>query len=139
MKIPFVSCFIERFSGFGIFIIRLGIGAAFIMHGYPKMMAGPVRWTIIGSLPGLPFPTVFGFLAAFAEFFGGICLILGIFFRPACFLLLCTMIGALVYHIGKGDVFYGYSQPFSLAVVFLGLMLHGAGNCCNLDNKICKK
>ncbi len=138
MKIPFVSCCIERFSGFGLLFMRLGIGLVFIVHGYPKIM-NPIRWPILGELSGLPFPIFFGFLAAFSEFFGAFCLILGIFFRPACFLLICTMLGAISYHLGRGDAFSLWSHPLSMAIVFLGLMLHGAGDRCNLGNKLCKK
>lgn len=120
-----------KYRDFGLLLLRLGLGAAFIFHGYPKMAGGPEFWEQVGGAMGIfgvdVFPVVWGFLAAFAELVGGVLLILGLFFRPAAFLLLCTMIVAASYHLDKGDPFNTALRPMELAVVFLGLLFVGPG------------
>ena len=106
--------FFDRHRDSGLLILRIGIGGMFIFHGYGKLFGGLSVWAKLGasmSYVGIDFaPTFFGFMAAVAEFGGGICLISGFFFREACFLLLCTMIVAASKHLGKGDGLRGASH-----------------------------
>lgn len=58
------------YPDFGMLVLRLGIGASFIIHhGYDKI-ADPGRWKGLGqqmSLLGIDFlPEFWGFMAAFA-------------------------------------------------------------------------
>ena len=79
----------------GLLILRLGIGIMFLLHGFPKLLGGPVVWEGLGgamSSFGITFvPQFWGFMAAFSEFVGAICLITGVCVRPASFLMLATM------------------------------------------------
>jgi putative oxidoreductase len=85
---------------------------------------------------GLNFaPAIWGFLAALAEFGGGLLLALGLWFRPACLGLLITMIMATVMHLSKGDGFSGYSHALESAFVFLGLLFAGPGRY-SLDERL---
>ena len=128
----------KNHQNLGLTIIRVGIGAMFMFHGFGKITGGPEFWAKLGSATqyvGINFaPQFFGFMAAFAEFFGGFFLILGLFFRPACILLLCTMIVAASKHLGTGDGLKGASHAIEAAIVFLGLYFMGAG-----DNSIDQK
>ncbi len=36
-------------KGFGLFLLRVGIGLIFIRHGYPKLMGGQEEWLWLGS------------------------------------------------------------------------------------------
>ena len=126
--------FLSKFSDFGFLILRVVVGSSYVLHGYPKMTGGGTftgvleRWTTLGNLAGAPMmPTFFGFLAAFAEFAGGICLVLGFMTRPMCILLLGTMLGAMKYHLGKGDGFSDWSHAAEMAGVFAGLVFMGPG------------
>lgn len=120
--------FFHKFSDFGFLILRVVVGASFVMHGYPKFFGGPEKWALLGSLAGVPTAqTVFGFLAALAEFGGGVCLILGFMTRVMCLLLVGTMLGALNYHLGKGDNYTAYSHALEMAGVFTGLFFMGPG------------
>lgn len=141
---------------FALFISRLGLGAMFIVHGEGKMFGGPEKWEKLGSSMtnlGIDFaPTFWGFMAAFAEFGGGILLIVGFLTRPACFLLLITMIVAAVKHLHVPeetvmDVLKEAIVPKSFMVrlkeashaieaacVFFALMLIGPGKW-SLDKK----
>jgi len=126
----------------GLLIIRIGIGASFIVHGLPKLLGGPEMWQQIGGAVqfiGIDFaPMFFGFMAAVAESFGGLLLMLGLFFTPSLILLICTMSVALAYHIGQGDGFSSISHPLELLILFVGLLFTGSGKY-SLDRVLFKK
>ncbi|MBN1256490.1 MAG: DoxX family protein [Planctomycetes bacterium] len=117
---------------FGLLVLRIGIGAAFIKHGYPKLFEGTVEsWTALGSnmsIVGITFaPAFWGFMAAFSEAVGGLALVLGIWVRPAAFLMLITMGIATAMHIKGGGDFNVYSHALKMAVVFLAIFIAGGG------------
>ncbi|MBF9254095.1 DoxX family protein [Pontibacter sp. 172403-2] len=120
-----------RYRDTGLLLLRLGVGIAFILHGWPKLAGGPESWAQIGQsmqFLGIGFAPVFwGFMAGFAEAVGGLMLLLGLFFRPFCVLLLCTMLIAITSHISRGDDFGGYSHALEAAVLFCSLLLIGPG------------
>ncbi len=125
----------------GLFLLRLGIGVMFICHGYPKLMAGPETWTMLGgalSAMSINFaPALMGFLAAIAEFLGGILLVLGLLTRPACLFLVITMIVAAVMHISRNDSFIVYSHAVESGILFFSLIFIGPGKI-SLDEKLKK-
>lgn len=118
-------------SMIGHFILRVGIGILFICHGYPKITGGTEKWLWLGSQMqyfGITFAPVFwGFMAACAEFFGGIALTLGLYTRIAAIFPACVMIVAIVMHLNKGDDFTIYSHPISNLIIFVSLMCMGGG------------
>jgi uncharacterized membrane protein YphA (DoxX/SURF4 family) len=98
----------------GLFVLRLGIGAAFVLHGLPKLLGGIPQWEGLGQaglgafgLGGF-YPVVWGFLAAFAECVGGLALMAGFLTRLFSFLLLCTMVAAAAMHV---NAFIHESSP----------------------------
>jgi len=117
----------------GILVLRAGIGSMFvIVHGYPKVVGGITLWRGLGGAfnrqIGLSFAPVFwGFLAMLAEFGGGLCLIAGIFFRPACAAILFTMFVAALSIIRGGYGFNSASQPIELGIAVAALLLTGPG------------
>jgi putative oxidoreductase len=117
----------------GLLILRVGLGLMFvIMHGFPKLTGGVSLWKGLGGafnrLIGISFvPEFWGFAAAIAEFGGGLCLIAGIFFRPACALMLFTMATAVGATIRGGEGFDGASHAFELGIVLFALFLTGPG------------
>ena len=116
---------------FGLLLLRIGVGALFVYHGAPKLFGGPVAWHRLGDamhyLGVYSIPTVWGFLAAFGECVGGVCLALGLFFRLVCLLLLATMTVATTMHLGRGDGLAGAFHAVENAVLFLGLFFIGPG------------
>ncbi|WP_035560420.1 DoxX family protein [Hymenobacter sp. IS2118] len=128
-----------RFHDLGLLLLRVGLGVMFMVHGFPKLAGGPEAWASLGGVMGsvgLGFaPTFWGFLAALAEFGGGLLLAVGLWFRLACFGLLVTMIMATVMHLSKGDGFGGYAHALESAFVFLGLLLAGPGRY-SLDERL---
>ncbi len=129
-----ILTWLTKHRDLGLLLLRVGLGIAFIIHGWPKITGGTEMWRNLGSGVGLPIPVVFGLLAAIGEFVGGILLLLGWFFRPACILLTCTMLGAMTYHIKQGDGFNTYSHALESAIVFAGLILIGPG-AYSIDRK----
>jgi len=115
-------------------VLRVGIGAMFMAHGWPKMAGGPAKWEALGeavAVFGIGFAPVFwGFMAAFAELVGGLLLALGVAFRPACALLLSTMIVASARHIAQGDGFGKASHAIEAGILFFSLLLIGPGAYC---------
>jgi len=123
--------------GLALLMIRLGIGFSMLaFHGYGKLIGGPETWARVGGSMqnlGITFaPVLWGFLAAFAEFFGSILLMLGVLFRPAAALLAFTMFVAILRHLNlpaedPGSGWKGASHALELFAVYLGLLLAGAG------------
>jgi len=122
---------LDQYRNPGLLILRIGIGVMFMLHGFPKLMGGPDLWTRLGGATasiGVDFaPTFMGFMAAFAEFGGGLLLILGLLTRPACLLLCVTMIVATAMHVQNGDGFNRYSHALEASILFFSLLLIGPG------------
>ena len=74
-------------------------------------------------------------MASCSEFIGGLLLVFGLFTRPACFFLACTMVVATSFHLFNGDNFGIYSHALKMVVAFLALTLIGPGRL-SLDWKI---
>ena len=103
-----------------------------VVHGYSKIVGGVTLWRGLGGafnrVIGLSFvPTFWGFLAMLAEFGGGVCLIAGIFFRPACAAILFTMLVAAISIIRGGYGFNSASQTIELGIAVAALLLTGPG------------
>lgn len=122
---------LSRYTDEALLVIRLVFGAMFLFYGAPMLFGGSQKWIQIGQAMGgfgINFwPAFWGFMAAFAEFVGGICLILGLFFRPMCSLMAFTMIVAVNLHLRKGDGLFGSGHAIEDGVVFLGLIFIGPG------------
>ena len=123
--------FLSKYRHVGFIILRFGIGGMFIYHGYGMLAGGPSLWVNIGKALtyfGIKFaPTFFGFMAALAEFGGGICLITGLFFREACFFMFFTMMVAARMHFAKGEGMQIASHAIEAGILFLSLMFIGPG------------
>jgi putative oxidoreductase len=101
-----------------LLILRVVMGAAFLLHGWPKIQ-NPTDWmSFMGeSAP----PGVMQALAAAAEFVGGAALIIGLLTRLTCVFLGGTMVGALALaHLPARHPFVSTDGPsFELAAVYL--------------------
>ena len=135
----------KRFGGsemFGILLVRLMVGAVFIMHGYQKLfvfgMNGP-SGTISAFHDKMgfgDFSTPAAWAAAIAEFGCGILLALGLFTRLAAIPIIVTMAVAVVkVHLSHGFFLMvgGYEYALTLGIAALGLLMTGSG-ALGLDN-----
>lgn len=131
----------RRFGSFreiGLVILRIGLGIMMMLHGYPKLFGGPEMWTQLGEVTqsfGIDFaPIFFGFMASVTEFFGGLFLALGLFFKPTLGLLTVVMAVPAFSHILAGDSFTVISHSIELAIVFISLLFIGPGEI-SIDHK----
>ena len=122
---------LSKFKNTGLLLVRIGLGILFVLHGYPKLLGGPDMWAGVGSAMGnigVTFlPVLWGLLAALAETVGGICLLLGLFFRPAALVMAFTMAIAALSHLERGEGLAGATHAMEMGTVFIGLAFVGPG------------
>lgn len=127
----------DRSIHLGLLVLRLGIGAAFIAHGLPKLMAGPEGWPKWGEALGnfgIDFGhQAFGLMAGLAETGGGLLLMLGLLTRFACVAMMFTMLVAASTGFDRG--FKGYSHALEAGLMFLAVFVAGPGRH-SLDHKL---
>lgn len=128
---------LPRCASLGLLVLRVILGAAFMLHGYGKIQS-PMNW--MG--PDAPVPGFLQFLAALSEFGGGLAWILGLLTPLASFGAFCTMAVAVHMHaVVKGDPFVsnGGGGSYELASIYLGmaiLMLTAGPGIYALDRKL---
>jgi len=117
----------------GLFLIRLGLGLVLaLVHGGPDLFGGMEEWTRTGMLMNTLFGfetglTLIGFLIVMTEFLGGICMLLGLFFRPCLLLLILTIFLQTMAHLFQGISFWSLTHSIEMGVVFIGLFVTGPG------------
>lgn len=131
----------EKYRDLGLLIARLGFGLAFVwFHGWPKIAGGPEMWAGVGSSIGnlgIGFGHEwFGLAAALAETVGGLCIALGLFFRPVSLILALVMFVAAINHIttGQGTPAHAIKNAF----VLIGFFFIGPGRY-SLDHMISRR
>jgi putative oxidoreductase len=119
-----------------VFVGRLFIGVCFVVHGLGKLglvgsgnMRGFVEWLQSMEVPLAPLQAR---MAMLSEITGGTLLALGLFMRPACLLLIFTMIVAT--RLGHRNAGYlitndppGAEYTINLAAICFVLLLLGPG------------
>jgi putative oxidoreductase len=121
----------------GLLLFRIFIGLAMgFAHGLGKI---PPNDELIGGVAalGFPIPTVFAWLAALSEFFGGLFIAIGLFTRYAASFLGFTMfVAAFLAH--AQDPFQNKEMALLYLVSCLLLIFSGAGKY-SLDHSLRKK
>ncbi len=121
--------------GLLIFRVFIGLNIAF-MHGIGKM---PPAEQFVGMVSGmgLPAPGLFAWLAAFAEFGGGILLALGLLTRPAAIVLAINMaVAGLIFHASDPWQVKELAWMFLFSSILLAFT--GAGEF-SVDSKLGKR
>lgn len=117
MRSWFYTQGIDRKGAAGLLLLRLVVGAAFVLHGWPKIQT-PMSW----MPPEMHFPGLLQALAAVAEFGGGLALIAGLLTRLASLGLAGVMVVAIgMVHAPMGHPFVAASggPSYELAAVYL--------------------
>ena len=110
------------FISAALLFLRLIVGAAFVLHGRPKL-AHPTSWM---GAPGTGAPpAALQVLAVVAEVGGGLAVLLGLLTRLGAAGILAMMIGALVtVHLPNRHPFVSTSAPSSeLPFVYIAIAL----------------
>ncbi len=119
-----------------ILIIRVFIGSCFVVHGMGKLgivgtgtMEGFVEWLESMNIPMAP---VQARMAMLSEIIGGTAIVFGLMTRPACLLLIGTMmVAARLGHKGCGYLITndppGAEYVVNLAAICLVIVLLGPG------------
>ena len=117
-----------------LLLIRLMLAAVFMFHGSQKLFGWFGGYGIEGTAGfmgdlGIPFPTLGVSLAASAEFFGGLALLMGVGVRIASVPMTFTMlVASFLAHGGAFDGQKGGMEyPLTLAVFLVALALLGPG------------
>jgi putative oxidoreductase len=120
-----------------LLVLRLILGAVFFAHGAQKVLGWFGGYGLSGTVgffkTGLKIPAPLAYLAAFAEFLGGIALLLGIFTHVAALGIFIVMAVAIIkVHLSEGfltvpNKSQGYEFPLTLAAVALVLVILGGG------------
>lgn len=122
---------LAKFADGALLLGRTGLGVLYVLHGWPKLAAGAPTWTKLGHAMtsiGITFlPQMWGLFASLSEFLGGMLLVLGLLFRPACICLGFTMFVAFASVYQAGHNFGDYSRPLEMLFVFVVLACVGPG------------
>ena len=121
-------------------ILRITAGLIFLPHGWSKVFGEGGAAAFAADVPGYGLPAFLGYVAAYAEFFGAVLLILGLLTRLDALLLAGTMaVAAFVvqlpdalYEVQPGAiklfvVLHAIELPLALLAISLVLVLTGAG------------
>ncbi|MFM2482277.1 DoxX family protein [Celerinatantimonas sp. YJH-8] len=122
-------------SHFAPLFLRVPVGIILMAHGSQKLfgwfggygLEGTGKFMAsLGLHPGI----LMAGMAGSAEFFGGLCLILGLLTRPAAAVIGFTMLVAIFsVHIGNGLFLAnnGFEYALALAAVCASLLVSGSG------------
>jgi putative oxidoreductase len=104
----------------GIAFVRIIVGVLLIIHGtqvfYTKEMQDYGPWL---SELGVPFPLFSAYAGKLVELLGGVCLVIGLFTRLACILLMLTFLFISIV-MGDGKILTDAQHAF---VFFLFALL----------------
>lgn len=119
--------YLDRIQPFALLVMRLALGVVMTVHGYHKVFGGLSQHAHFVASLGLPGWTAY--LSAFAEFFGGLLVIAGLFTRIAAFAI-CVDLAVAIWKVhfhngltGNG----GYEFPLALAALAFALIFFDAG------------
>ncbi|MGH2627708.1 MAG: DoxX family protein [Anaerolineales bacterium] len=125
-------------SDWGLLILRLGLAAVFIVHGWAKLnpkgaMGGPAGFIGFLKQLGVPLPSFLGWVVILLETAGSVLLILGLGTRLLAASLVVDMFVAIT-RVKRGmaksafmDPKGGWEFEFALLVGALALVFTGAG------------
>lgn len=124
----------EKQRDWGLLLLRVFIGVAFIAHGYTKVQNLPGTVEFFG---GLGFSAFWAYLVAWVELLGGVALVAGLWTCLAGGLLAIVML--VVIWITKGGSFFAIELPLVLLGGLLAIILVGPGKFRLFPNLSCCK
>jgi putative oxidoreductase len=143
LYIPALGDTYESLSPYAEWLLRAGLGAILIVHGFQKFFAwfggaGIDRTAALLEKFGYPSPLAITYLVACVELFGGVLLVIGLFVRPVAVAMVIFMLFAVHYTATvSGFIWFRGGCEYSLAILFISFyyLIHGAGPL-SVDRKI---
>ena len=118
----------------GLTLIRCLVGIFLIIHGSEifdaEKMKGYTGWDIFKTSSTLPY------IGKAAELMAGILLLLGLFTRLACLIIIGTFT-YITFFVGKGEFWMDDQHPFLFIMLALVFFFTGPGKI-SLDNRLFK-
>ncbi len=125
---------LETLRIFGMTLIRIFTG--YLIYRYGRELFNIEGLLDFLKKENIPFPVFTGYAAKIIELVGGIFLILGLFTRIVCILLMIVMYG-VIYTTANGNFLEG-EFPFLFLLLFGVFLINGAGKW-SLDHVIAKR
>jgi putative oxidoreductase len=130
----------------GLLVLRLAVGLIFFVHGWMNLLGGREAFLhAMFAMAGWMAPNLLIWMLTALEFLGGLALLLGMFTRPAAFLLSAEMVGAMaLFYVREGLVIvavpnvplaYAFEYPLALVGALVCLALAGPGYFA-LENRL---
>ncbi|HZE96508.1 MAG TPA: DoxX family protein [Planctomycetota bacterium] len=138
---------LNRFEGIPILIVRIVLGVMFAQSGYGKLFKNHEGVVTFFTTLGIPFPALNAWFVSGVEFFGGLCLIVGLGTRIFALMLSFTMLIATLTSILpdlKKDNKYGnisdlFFIPEVLTLLLLVWMVFSGPGFLSIDHLLRKK
>lgn len=126
----------SKYSDLGLLLLRIGVGAIFIYHGWGKLTGIEGVQGFFGNI-GIPLPALMAWVVAIVEFFGGIMVLLGAYAKIPYLLLAAVMVVALLtVKISAG--FEAARIDMMLLLTTLALFFLGSGSY-SVDHKLANR
>lgn len=119
--------YLDRLQPLALLVMRLALGGIMVGHGYHKVFGGlhhHVEFVASLGLPGW-----WAYLSSFAEFLGGLLVLVGLFTRIAS-LAICIDLAVAIWkvHLHNGLMGNGgYEFPLALAALAFALIFFDGG------------
>ena len=121
----------------GIALIRMIIGISLIYHGWETfnsaVMSEYLKWDMFKDSKAAK---ILVYAGKIAELTSGVLLLLGLFTRVACIILICTM-AYIAFFVGHGKIWYEDQYPFLFVIIGFIFIFTGPG-ALSLDRLIFK-
>ena len=114
---------LDRFQGLGALVMRVVLGVIMVAHGYTKVIPKDALYNFSHMVLRMHLPLWLGYLSAFAEFFGGMLLVVGLLTRVVAFMIAIDMAVAIMKVHLHGGLLGPNSFALPLALFSISLML----------------
>ena len=121
----------------GLALVRLAVGIFFIYHGWEMFDQAIINRYLGWEQFKNPSGKLMVYSGKAGELIAGILLVLGLFTRIACLLIIGVM-GYIAFFVGKGIIWYDDQHPFLFVLLGFVFFFTGPGDF-SLDKLIFKK
>lgn len=126
----------SKYSDLALLLLRIGVGAIFIYHGWGKLTGIEGVQGFFGDI-GIPLASVMAWVVAIVEFFGGIMVLFGAYAKiPYLLLAIIMVVALLTVKINAG--FEAARIDMMLLLTNIALFILGSGRY-SVDYKIANR